>query len=126
MALTTNHPNNEVIKFRKEVLFDFMRASKLDAYTGDAATSPIIRIKDLEADGKQVNVPLVTQMSGSGVGAGTLRGNEEQIDSYGFPMWCDWYRNAAANNRASNKESSFSVRSTARQLLRGGRVVLPR
>jgi len=41
------------------------------------------------------------------------------LDSYGFPIWADWGRNAVANNRASNKESSFNVRSTARELLRG-------
>jgi hypothetical protein len=74
---------------------------------------------DLEADGKEINVPLVNQLSGDGVGAGTLRGNEEQLDSYGFPVWADWGRNAVANNRAANKESSFNVRSTARELLRG-------
>jgi len=41
------------------------------------------------------------------------------MDSYGMPVWADWRRNAIANNRASNKESSFDVRSTARNLLRG-------
>src|SRR5262249_41053455 len=54
-----------------------------------------------------------------GVGVGTLRGNEEMMDSYGFPLWADWGRDAVANNRAVNKESSFDVRSTARNLLRG-------
>jgi hypothetical protein len=86
---------------------------------GESSTSVIVRIADLEADGKQVNIPLVNQLSGDGVGAGTLRGAEEQLDSYGFPIWADWARNAVANNRASNKESSFNVRSTARDLLRG-------
>jgi hypothetical protein len=73
----------------------------------------------LTGDGKEINIPLVTQLSGPGVGAGTLRGNEESIDSYGFPVWADWARNAVANNRAVNKESSFSIRSTARALLSG-------
>lgn len=118
MALTQNHPNNEVIKFRKDVAYDFLRANRLDPYMGDSSMSPIVRMSDLEADGKEIRVPLVTQLSGDGVGAGTLRGNEEQIDSYGMPLWADWARNAVANNRASNKESSFSVRSTARTLLR--------
>jgi len=119
MALTTNHVNNELIKFRRNVASDFLRKSRLDPFMGSAPTSPIIRMADLQADGKQIDVPLVTQLSGSGVGAGTLRGNEEQLDSYGFPVWADWARNAVANNRASNKESSFNVRSTARELLRG-------
>jgi hypothetical protein len=119
MAQTTNHVNNELIKFRKDVAFDFLRANRLDPFMGSSSTSPIVRLSDLSADGKQINIPLVTQLSGDGVGAGTLRGNEEQLDSYGFPIWADWARNAVANNRAVNKESSFNVRSTARQLLRG-------
>jgi hypothetical protein len=119
MAQTPNHPNNEVVKFRKDVAFDFLRSSRFDPYMGDDSTSVIVRMSDLEADGKEIRVPLVTQLTGDGVGAGTLRGNEEQIDSYGMPLWADWARNAVANNRAQNKESSFSVRSTARSLLRG-------
>lgn len=119
MALTANHPNNELIKFRKDVAYDFLRANRFDPYMGSDSTSVIVRMADLEADGKEIRVPLVTQLSGDGVGAGTLRGNEEQIDSYGMPLWADWARNAVANNRAVNKESSFSVRSTARSLLRG-------
>lgn len=119
MGLTVNHPNNELIKFRKDVAFDFLRSSRFDPYMGADSTSVIVRMADLEADGKEIRVPLVTQLSGDGVGAGTLRGNEEQIDSYGMPLWADWARNAVANNRAVNKESSFSIRSTARSLLRG-------
>jgi hypothetical protein len=118
MALTSNHPNNELIKFRRDVTFDFLRANRLDPYMGSTSSSPIVRMNDLAADGKEIRVPLVNQMIGDGVGAGTLRGNEEQLDSYGMPLWADWARNAIANNRAVNKESSFSVRSTARQALR--------
>jgi NAD(P)-dependent dehydrogenase (short-subunit alcohol dehydrogenase family) len=119
MALTANHPNNEVIKFRRDVFYDFLRASRFDPFMGDSSTSPIVRMNDLAGDGKEIRIPLVNQMTGPGVGSGTLRGAEESIDSYGMPMWADWARNAVANNRAANKESSFSVRSTARQLLRG-------
>lgn len=118
MALTSNHPNNELIKFRKDVAFDFLRSSRLDKFMGASSTNPIVRMSDLAADGKEIRVPLVNQMTGDGVGAGTLRGNEEQLDSYGMPLWADWARNAVANNRAVNKESSFSVRSTARTALR--------
>ena len=117
--LTSNHVNNEIIKFRRQVISDFLRRSRFDPFMGDASTSVIVRLADLESDGKQVNIPLVNQLQGPGVGAGTLRGNEEMLDSYGFPIWADWARNAVANNRASNKESSFNVRSTARDLLRG-------
>jgi hypothetical protein len=117
--LTSNHVANELIKFRRQVISDFLRRSRFDPFMGESSTNVIVRLADLEADGKQVNIPLVNQLTGDGVGAGTLRGAEEALDSYGFPVWADWARNAVANNRASNKESSFNVRSTARELLRG-------
>jgi hypothetical protein len=117
--LTSNHVNNELIKFRRQVISDFLRRSRFDPFMGDTSTSVIVRMADLEANGKEINVPLVNQLTGMGVGVGTLRGNEEMMDSYGFPLWADWGRNAVANNRAVNKESSFDVRSTARNLLRG-------
>lgn len=116
---TTNHVNNELIKFRRQVIADFLRRSRFDPFMGDTSTSVIVRMADLEANGKEINIPLVTQLAGPGVGTGTLRGNEEMLDSYGFPVWADWARNAVANNRAVNKESSFDIRSTARSLLRG-------
>jgi hypothetical protein len=119
MALTSNHVNNELIKFRRTAAIDFLRKSRFDPFMGSDSTSVIVRMSDLAGDGKEINIPLVTQMTGAGVGAGVLRGNEEQIDSYGFPIWADWGRNAVANNRAVNKESSFSIRSTARSLLSG-------
>jgi hypothetical protein len=117
--LTSNHVNNELIKFRRQVISDFLRRSRFDPFMGDTSTSIIVRMADLEANGKEINIPLVTQLVGPGVGVGTLRGNEEMMDSYGYPVWADWARNAVANNRAVNKESSFDVRSTARNLLRG-------
>jgi hypothetical protein len=119
MALTANHVNNEVIKFRKQAAVDFLRKSRFDPFMGPDSTYPIVRLNDLAGDGKEINIPLVTQLTGNGVGAGILRGNEELLDSYGFPVWADWARNAVANNRAVNKESSFSIRSTARSLLSG-------
>jgi N4-gp56 family major capsid protein len=119
MALTSNHANNELIKFRSDVGFDYLRSSRFDPYMGGDSTSIFVRLSDLSADGKEIRIPLVTQMTGDGVGTGTLSGAEEQIDSYGFPMWADWARNAVKFNKNTAKESSFAVRETARKNLRG-------
>jgi hypothetical protein len=83
--LTTNHVNNEVIKFRRQVISDFLRRSRFDPFMGDSSTNVIVRLADLESDGKQVNVPLVNQLSGDGVGAGTLRGKEEHARQLRLP-----------------------------------------
>ena len=52
MALSPNHPNNEVVKFRQDVAYDFLRSSRFDPYMGDDSTAVIVRLSDLEADGK--------------------------------------------------------------------------
>ena len=66
MALTSNHPNNELIKFRTDVAYDFLRSSRFDPYMGSTSLSVIVRMADLEADGKEIRVPLVTQLTGVG------------------------------------------------------------
>jgi Protein of unknown function (DUF4043) len=119
MALTTNHANNELIKFRSEVIVDFLRPGRFDPYMGENSTYPIVRFADLESNGKQLDVPLATQLSGPGVGAGQLTGNEEQIATYGYPLWADWGRNAVTYTKNTEKEVSYQTRSLARDLLRG-------
>ena len=74
MALTANHVNNEIIKFRRTAATDFLRKSRFDPFMGPDSTSVIVRMNDLAADGKEINVPLVTQLTGAGVGADTASG----------------------------------------------------
>jgi hypothetical protein len=125
VALTSLGTNNELIKFQKEVRTDFLRASRFDPYMGDGSDTPIARIADLSADGKQINVPLVTQMTGNGAGTGLLRGNEEQLANYGMPLWADWARNAINFNKQVEKNSSFNIESAVKTQLRnwGKRIV---
>ena len=47
--LTSNHVNNELIKFRRQVISDFLRRSRFDPFMGDTSTSVIVRMADLEA-----------------------------------------------------------------------------
>lgn len=119
MALSSPSSNNQLIKFRKEVIYDFLRSSRFDPWMGDSATMPIVRMSDFNSDGYQLNIPLVNQLSSVGVGAGVLSGAEEQLDDYGFPLWTDFARNAVAFNKQREKDSSFDIPSSARSLLRG-------
>lgn len=119
MALTTNHVNNELIKFKKNVAYAFLRNGRFDPFTGSGPTAIIQRVADLAADGKQINVPLVDQLAGSGVATGTLVGNEEAVDNYGLPMWAAWARHAVAFDKNSKKESAINIRDTATPLLQG-------
>lgn len=118
MALSSPTANNQLIKFRKEVIYDFLRSSRFDPWMGDSATMPIVRLSDFNTDGYQLNIPLVNQLSSRGVGAGVLSGAEEQLDDYGFPLWTDFARNAVAFNKQREKDASFDIPSSARSLLR--------
>ena len=48
------------------------------------STAIIRRRYELKNGGEQMNIPLVTQLAGTGIGTGTLAGNEEKIDNYGM------------------------------------------
>jgi hypothetical protein len=85
MAYTSNNTNLELIKFRKDVAYSFLRQSRFDPYTSTSITAPIRRIADLSADGKQINIPLVDQLRSDGVSTGPLVGAEEGVDNYGYP-----------------------------------------
>lgn len=119
MALTSASTNNQLIKFRKEVTYDFLRASRFDPWMGDDSSSPIVRMRDFSSEGRQVNIPLINQLSTRGVGAGVLSGAEEKLDDYGFPVYTDWARNAVAFAKIDVKDASFDVPSSARSLIRG-------
>ena len=51
---------------------------------GEEVTSIIRRRMELKSGGEQMNIPLVTRLTGAGVSTGTLVGNEEEIDDYGY------------------------------------------
>ena len=65
---------------------------------------------DLEANGKQINIPLLDQLRGDGVSTGQLTGREEQLDNYGMPMWADWGRHGVLFNKANKKEAAINIR----------------
>lgn len=119
MALSANNVNLELIKFQRKLTWTFLRESRFDAYTGDAPTNIIQRVRDLEANGKQINVPLLDQLKGAGVTTGTLVGNEDVLDNYGMPLWADWARNAVVFNKAVKKESAINIRDAATPGLQG-------
>jgi hypothetical protein len=117
MATTVNNVNNELKKFKKNIAYSFLRAGRFDPYTSDSINAVIRRVRDLEANGKQINVPLVDQLRGDGVATGVLSGNEEGVDNYGIPLWPSWARHAVAFDRNTKKETSINIRDTATPLL---------
>ena len=82
------------------------------------ALNSIIRIKnELKAGGEEMNIPLVSRLTGAGVSTGTLVGNEEQIDNYGMRVRLDWARHAVVTNKAESQKDSADIFGEAKPLL---------
>src|SRR5574343_2049245 len=117
MALTTTHSNNKLVKFRDQITIEYLRGNQFSPYMGADLTNIIILLNEMKDGGEQMNVPLVQQLGGDGVGTGTLVGNEESIDNYGFRMWLDWCRHGVKTNKAEKHKASADIFSKARPLL---------
>src|SRR5262245_36187664 len=100
MAVTTISSNNKLIQFTRDINREFVRQNLFSPYMGEGLDA-IIRIRqELKNGGEQMNIPLVTKLSGVGKSTGPLAGNEERIDNYGMRAWLDWFRHAVVTTKA--------------------------
>lgn len=117
MALSTVQDNNKLVVYTKEINREYVRENLFSPYMGTELTA-IIRLKqELKSGGDQMNIPLVSKLRGSGVGSGTLVGNEEKIDNYGLRVWIDWARNAIAMKKSEQQKESAEIFAEAKPLL---------
>jgi len=114
---SVTHANNAEIKFRKQVLFDYLRKNRFSPYMGKGESAIIRLFYENKDGGDQVNIPLINVMSGAGMGSGSLVDAEEEMDSYGFRMWTDWIRNAVVFKKNQIQKSSFDPLAQARPAL---------
>lgn len=110
MAQTNIHSNNQKIAFIKKELQSYVRENLFSPYmTGD--NNIIRKFSDIDKamTGDQINVPIIANLVGGGVGIGTLVGNEEKIDNYGQRVWADWARNGPAIPKSELQKASFDI-----------------
>lgn len=117
MAVTTVQSNNKLVKFTQEIAKEWVRENLFSPYMGEDINSIIRRRFELKNGGEQMNVPMVTRLTGAGVGSGTLVGNEEKIDNYGMRVWLDWARHAVLTNKAEQQKDSADIFGEAKPLL---------
>lgn len=116
-GVSSTHSNNAEIKFRKQVIFDYLRKNRFSPYMGKSDNAIIRLFYEAKDGGDQVNIPLINTLSGAGVGSGSLVDAEEEMDSYGFRMWTDWARNAVAFKKNQVQKSSFDPLAESRPAL---------
>ena len=117
MAITTVQTNNKLIKFTQDICREWVRENMFSPYMGEAVNSIIRRKMELKSGGEQMNIPLVTRLTGVGVSTSTLVGNEEAIDDYGMRVWLEWARNAVVTTKAEKQKDSADVFGEAKPLL---------
>jgi N4-gp56 family major capsid protein len=117
MAVTTIETNNKLIRFTQEIAREFVRENMFSPYMGESLTS-IIRLRnELKAGGEDMNIPIVTRLTGQGVATQTLVGNEEKIDNYGMRLRIEWARNAVVSTKAEVQKDSADIFGEAKPLL---------
>jgi hypothetical protein len=117
MAVTTVQSNNKLIKFTQQINREFVRENLFSPYMGDDINSIIRRRHELKQGGEQMNIPMVTKLSGAGKATGTLAGAEERIDNYGMRVWLDWRRHAVMTTKAEQQKDSADIFGEAKPLL---------
>ncbi len=117
MAVTTVQSNNKLVKYTQEINREYVRGNLFSPYMGTSLNS-IIRIRnELKSGGEQMNIPLVSRLTGAGVSTGTLVGNEETIDNYGMRVWLEWARHAVVSTKAESQKDSADIFGEAKPLL---------
>ncbi len=117
MAVTTVQSNNKLVKYTQEINREYVRGNLFSPYMGTSLNS-IIRVRnELKSGGEQMNIPLVSRLTGAGVSTGTLVGNEEVIDNYGMRVWLEWARHAVLTTKAESQKDSADIFGEAKPLL---------
>jgi hypothetical protein len=117
MAVTTIETNNKLIKFTQQINREFVRENMFSPYM-DEGLNAIIRLRsELKSGGEDMNIPLVTRLTGQGVATETLVGNEEKIDNYGMRLRIEWARNAVVTTKAESHKDSADIFGEAKPLL---------
>lgn len=111
MAVSTIQANNQQIAFRQKTILSYVRENMFSPYMGEGDNNIIVKLMDSNKarSGNQLNVPILGDLVGPGVGPGTLVGNEEAMDNFGQRVWIDWARNGVALTKDEEKKSSFDI-----------------
>jgi hypothetical protein len=117
MAVTTIQSNNKLIKFTREINREFVRKNLFKPYMGEGLDAIIRIANDMKQGGEQMNIPLVTKLTGTGKSTGTLAGAEEIINNYGMRAWLDWLRHAVVTTKAESQKDSADIFGEAKPLL---------
>lgn len=119
MAETALISASRVQKWLPTYLEEYVRASGFSKYMGKSQNNIIVTKSELIENGNQLNIPLVTRLTGSGVtGITTLDGAEEDLGNYNHQLTIDWLRNAVLVNKKDVHDAAFDIPMAAKSALK--------
>lgn len=120
MAEVALNAGSVVSKWVSKYFREYVRASRFLPYMGDGE-SKIFTVKyELQTEaGKTINIPLVTRLTGNGVGGSeVLDGNEEELGNYNCSLSVDWVRNGIRVPKSETYKTEIDLLNAARAMLK--------
>lgn len=119
MAETALISASRVQKWLPTYFEEYVRESGFSKYMGKSPNNIIITKSELIETGNQLNIPLVTRLTGAGVtGTTTLDGAEEELGNYNHQLTIDWLRNAVLVNKKDIHDAAFDIPMAAKSSLK--------
>ncbi len=118
MANTSIASANILEKWERNFFREYVRESGFNPYMKASVTAPFVVKRQLISGGQQINIPLVKALSGNGTGTGTLVGNEEALDNFGYQVKPVWRRHAVVMDEEEEHISSFEALMAAKEMLK--------
>lgn len=118
MSETTVLSGLELTKWKKNFIREMVRDSGFEPYMGTSVNDIIHVINDLQTDGYTIRVPLLKQLSGSGVSGNTrLSGNEEQLNKFYQDVAWEFYRHGVEISKKEREKSAVDLLDAVRPQL---------
>lgn len=114
MADTTASTENVVTNWKRDTFQEYVRDNRLAKFSGTGANN-VIRMREDER--QRFSVPMVGRLTGAGVGTGTLVGNEEALDNFGWELEPAYIRHAVRATKAEIEKVNFDMMGEARRTL---------
>lgn len=118
MATTSQAVANQLIKFRGDYFRAYLRETKLMPFMGAGQNKAIVMYRDLNDEGRELQVPIVYPIKNRGVGTGNLSGNESAIANEALRILPVWRRNGVEVRKSEQKRASIDLYKAQREGLR--------
>lgn len=106
MTASTISTANQVTRFKKKVLRQYVREGKFGPVTGTDENKIIQIVKET----KKCSLPLIGKLDGAGVrGSTQLSGSEEALSNYAYTLQPTYHRNGVLIDNEEREKSEFDL-----------------